>query len=105
MRHRPGGLAGRDDLAPRMSTPAAHRVRVFYQDYDNAVSIASKPARSLMVSRIMPLAERLLVKGRQPGSRRGGGSQRRDPAVLCCQAPDGRSRWSWFIPGEQLPAP
>ena len=46
-----------------MTTPAAHRVlRVFYRDYDNAVGIASSQPESLMVSRIAPLAERLLVK-------------------------------------------
>jgi hypothetical protein len=46
-----------------MSTPAAHRVlRVFYRDYDNAVSIASSQPESLLASRIVPLADRLLVK-------------------------------------------
>lgn len=46
-----------------MTTPAAHRVlRVFYRDYENAVGIASSQPESLMVSRIAPLAERLLVK-------------------------------------------
>lgn len=46
-----------------MSTPAAHRVlRVFYRDYDNAVSIASSQPESLLASRIVPLAERLLVR-------------------------------------------
>lgn len=47
-----------------MNTPAAHRVlRVFYRDYDNAVSIASSQPESLLASRIVPLAEHLLVKG------------------------------------------
>ena len=36
-----------DDLAPRMTTPAAHRVlRVFYRDYDNAsASHRANPSR------------------------------------------------------------
>ncbi len=45
-----------------MSGARAHRVlQVFYRDYTNGVTIASTQPESLQASRIVPLADRLLV--------------------------------------------
>jgi len=47
-----------------MSAARAHRVlQVFYRDYVNGVTISSTRPESLQASRIVPLAERLLVAG------------------------------------------
>jgi hypothetical protein len=41
--------------------PTSRTLRVFYRDYDNAVSIVSSQPEPLAAARVMPLAERVLA--------------------------------------------
>ena len=68
-----------------MNPVSTQRVlRVFYRDYNNAVSISSAQPESLQVNRVAPLAERILV----PGDNFLGVVDRNDVILQCYVADD-----------------
>jgi hypothetical protein len=68
-----------------MNGARAHRVlQVFYRDYLNAVNISSAQPEALQASRIVPLADRLLV----PGDNFLGVVDRNDVVLQCYVADD-----------------